>query len=386
MQVSSSEIPSITLAFIDWRRQNADMSRILSSPRIAIIGAGIIGAALAYALAKRGVSVTVLDEGVPGNRATRGSFGWINAHRPEDAEYFALRLDSMRLWQGLIEEIDGLPVRLGGALNWEGAERIETVAKALDEGGNTARLVSRARIREMEPALATPPEVAIDAPLEGVADPDRIAEALLIAAAALGAEVRTGVRVTGIAEMNDRVRGVETAAGPVDAECVVVAAGKATSGILAGVGVPLPMKAPLGLLVRTAPVPRLSQRIFTSDELHVWQMDDGRLILGEDFGGSPVASDAERAETERRVLERARAAFGGVTLALDGSTVTARPIPEDGYPAVGRVPGMDGLFVATMHSGVTLAPVMARELSMMILDDAEAGMLARYGMERFGAG
>ncbi len=354
------------------------------SPRTAIIGSGIIGAALACALARRGARVTVLDEGIPANRATRGSFAWINAHRPEDAAYFALRLESMRLWRGLVGEIDGLPVRLGGALNWEGAEKIETLAKALDEGGNTARLVSRARIREMEPALAAPPEVAIDAPLEGVADPDRIAGALLVAAAAMGAEVRAPVTVTGIASANGRVTGVETGGGPVEAERVVVAAGKATSALLAAVDVPLPMKTPLGLLVRTAPVPRLSQRIFTSDELHVWQMDDGRLILGEDFGGSPVASDAERAETEERVLERARRAFGMAALSLDSSTVTGRPVPEDGYPAVGRVPGMDGLLVATMHSGVTLAPVMAREVAAMVLDDAEAGMLARYGVERFG--
>ena len=360
------------------------MNTASTSPRIAIIGSGIIGAALAYALAKRGASVTVVDEGVPANRATRGSFAWINAHRPEDAEYFALRLESMRLWQGLVAEIDGLPVRLGGALNWEGPERIEAVAKALDEGGNTARLVSRARIREMEPALAAPPEVAIDAPLEGVADPDRIAEALLIAAAALGAEMRAGVRVTGISEVNGRVTGVETSGGPVEAERVVVAAGRATPGILTGVGVRLPMKTPLGLLMRTTPVPRLSERIFTSDALHVWQMDDGRLILGEDFGGSDVGSEAERAEVEARVIGRAQTAFAGVPLMLDASTVTARPVPEDGYPAVGRVPGLDGLLVATMHSGVTLAPVMAREVASMVLDDAEAGVLARYGVERFG--
>jgi len=352
-------------------------------PRTVVVGSGIIGSALAYALAKRGAPVTVVDEDVPANRATRGSFAWINAHRPEDADYFALRLDSMRLWRGLADEIDGLPVRLGGALNWEEPERIEAVARALDEGGNTARLVSRARIREMEPALAAPPEIAIDAPLEGVADPDRIAESLLIAAAALGAEVRAGVRVTGIAETNGRITGVETSAGPVEAERVVVAAGRATPAILAGVGVSLPMKTPLGLLVRTTSAPRLSQRIFTSDALHVWQMDDGRLILGEDFGGSEVGSQAERAEIEARVIARAQTAFANVPLSLDASTVTARPVPEDGYPAVGRIPGLDGLLVATMHSGVTLAPVMARELTAMVLDDAEAGVLARYGIERF---
>ncbi len=369
------------MAFAEWI---AD-SRVMRSPapHTAIIGSGIIGAALAYTLARRGARVTVVDENIPANRATRGSFAWINAHQPDDAHYFALRLESMGLWRGLMQEIEGLPVRIGGALNWETPDRIEAVAKALNEGGNTARLVSKARIRAMEPALSDPPEIAIDAPLEGVADPDRIADAFLNAAAAFGAESRLGVGVEGIATANGQVIGLDTSAGRISAERVVVAAGSGTSGILAALDIALPMKAPLGLLVRTAPAPRLSQRIFTRDDLHVWQMDDGRLILGEDFGGSPVTSPQARAETETRTLDHARAAFAGVSLTFEHSTVTARPVPQDGYPAVGRVPGCDGLLVATMHSGVTLAPVMAQHLSAMILDDAEIRGLARYGIERF---
>ena len=354
-------------------------------PRTIIVGSGIVGAALALEIARRGGPVTVVDEGVPANRATHGSFAWINAHRPDDTGYFALRLESMRLWRDLAAQIEGLPVRLDGTLNWEGPDRIEETARALDDGGNTARLVSRARIREMEPALADPPEVAIETPLEGRADPNRIAESLLAVAVRAGAEVRAPVRVRGLRVANGRAAGVESDEGPITAERVVVASGRATPDLLAPLGVALPMRTPPGLLVRTAPVPRLTRRVLTSDDLHVWQMDDGRLILGEDFGGSPVADDAQRRATEARVIERARAAFAGVSLEMDGSTVAHRPVPEDGYPAAGRVPGTEGLFVATMHSGVTLAPVMARHLAAMVLEDAEAGVLAPYAVERFAA-
>ncbi len=353
----------------------------MTHPRIAIIGSGIVGSALAYALAKRGAPVTVVDEGVAANRATGGSFAWINAHRPDDAHYFALRLHSMRLWRDLMAEIDGLPVRLSGALNWETPlDEIEEVARALNEGGNTARLVSTPRIRAMEPALAAPPEVAIDAPLEGVTNPDTIAQTLLAAAIGLGAETRDA-RVAGITTSNDRVTGLETTIGPLTAERVVVAAGRATSALLATVDVDLPMNTPLGLLVRTKPVPRLSQRIMTSAELHVWQMTDGRLILGEDFGGSEVGEN--RTATETRALDRARATFAGVPLEFDTSTVAGRPVPQDGYPAVGWVPGTDGLMAATMHSGVTLAPVMATHLSAMLLDDAQVDALEPYRVGRF---
>ncbi len=353
----------------------------MTYPHTAIIGSGIIGAALAYALAKRDAPVTVVDEGIMENRATAGSFAWINAHRPEDAHYFALRLHSMRLWRELAAEDENLPVRLSGALNWEVPEdEIEELARALDDGGNTARLVSRARIRDMEPALAAPPEVAIDAPLEGVANPDTIAQALLAAAVRMGAQT-LGAQVTGIATTNGRVTGLETDAGPVVAERVVIAAGRATPALLDAVDFTLPMKTPLGLLVRTKPVPRLSQRIMTSAELHVWQMTDGRLILGEDFGGSEVGD--RRADTEARALDRARATFDGVPLEFETSTVAGRPVPEDDYPAVGWVPGTDGLMVATMHSGITLAPVMAAHLSTMLLDGAEVEALEPYQVARF---
>jgi glycine/D-amino acid oxidase-like deaminating enzyme len=355
----------------------------MTHPHTAIVGAGIIGATLAHALAKRGAPVTVIDEGVMENRATAGSFAWINAHRPEDAHYFDLRLHSMRLWREMAAEDGDLPVRLSGALNWEVPEdEIEELARALDEGGNTARLVPRARIRDMEPALASPPEVAIDAPLEGVANPDAIAQALLAAAVRMGARI-LGARVTGIATVNGCVTGLETDAGPVDAERVVVAAGRATPALLGMVDFALPMKTPLGLLVRTKPVPRLSRRIMTNPDLHVWQMADGRLIMGEDFGGSEVGD--RRADTEARALDRARATFAGVPLEFETSTVAGRPVPEDGYPAVGWVPGIDGLMAATMHSGITLAPVMAAHLSAMLLDDAAVGVLEPYRVGRFAA-
>lgn len=353
------------------------------SPRIAIVGAGIIGSALAWSLAMRGAQVLVVDEGVAANRATRGSFAWINAHRPGDSHYFDLRLHSMRLWRDAAARIDGLPMRLGGALNWEEPpETIEEVARALDEGGNPARLVSRDRIAALEPNLSAPPEIAIDAPDEGVADPDSIAQAFLDAATAAGAQLRGDVTVRGIATVAGRVTGLETDAGLIGADRVVIAAGAATPALLRGVDVALPMRTPLGLLVRTNPVPKVSNRILTSADLHVWQMDDGRLILGEDFGGTPVGEN--RAETEARVLARAQGYFAGTgTLRVHSSTLAGRPVPQDGYPCVGPVPGIDGLTVATMHSGITLAPVMAAHLCVMLLDDADIPALAPYGIARF---
>ena len=355
----------------------------MTEPKIAIVGAGIIGSALAWQLASRGARVIVVDEGIAANRATNGSFAWINAHRPDDPHYFALRLHSMRLWREMAAQIEGLPLRIGGTLNWEAPpDEIEELARALTDGGNPARLLARDRIRLLEPHLAEPPEVAIDAPDEGMANPDTIAQAFLEAAVAKGAETLSDVQVRGIAHVSGRVTGLETEGGNIAADHVVIAAGAATSALLATVDQALPMDTPLGLLIRTNPVPEVSKRIMTSAKLHVWQMADGRLIIGDDFGGTPVGEN--RAVTEARVLEQAQGYFAGVgTLRIDASTVAGRPVPEDGYPCVGRVPKIDNLYVATMHSGITLAPVMAMHMAGLMLDGVEAEALAPYGIERF---
>jgi len=60
-----------------------------------------------------------------------------------------------------------------------------------------------------------------------------------------------------------------------------------------------------------------------------------------------------------------------------------RPMPEDGFPAVGFVPGPEGLYVAVMHSGVTLAPAIGRFAAEEILDGARIDLLAPYRPSRF---
>lgn len=354
-----------------------------TGPHVAIVGSGIVGSALAWRLARDGARVTVIDEDNPDNRATRGSFAWINAHRPDRLDYFSLRLEGMRLWREIADELPGLPARMGGSLSWEEPpETIEEVRRALEAEGNPARLVSKSRIAEMEPALAEPPEIAIETPQEGVVDPDRIAEFFLNAAAGAGATILHRTRALGFAASGDRITGVETDGDPIHADHVVVAAGKATPGLLHTLGLRLPMSTPAGLLIRTQPVPDLTGRVLTSLKLHLWQMPDGSLIVGEDFSGTPVGDS--RAAVETRVLNRLNGYFKDIDgLRIEASTVAQRPTPGDGYPVIGRVPGFDGLSVATMHSGVTLAPAVAAHLSREILEETESDALSTFRFERF---
>ena len=272
---------------------------------------------------------------------------------------------------------------LCGTLNWEdNPDEIEEVQRALDDGGNPARLVSRKQIAEIEPNLAAAPEIAIDASAEGIADPTRIAEALLFAALSLGATLRTNTKVLGLTFAGGRVAGVEVPEGLIEADETVLATGTGTSDLLAAHGFTLPMDNAPGLLVETEPVPAVTARVLTSQSLHVWQKDDGSLLLGEDFGGTDPAEGVDKIVA--RVLEKLSGHFHGVSEAkVRGTTVMRRPKPADGYPALGAVPGLDGLWVATTHSGITLAPLIGQSIASEILTGKLVKALHPYRVSRF---
>ena len=65
---------------------------------VTVVGAGIVGAAIAYSLAKRGVAVTVVDKGRPGGGATSHSFAWINATAKHPVAYHNFNRRSLDLW------------------------------------------------------------------------------------------------------------------------------------------------------------------------------------------------------------------------------------------------------------------------------------------------
>jgi len=290
---------------------------------------------------------------------------------------------SIRLWRELQAELPDLPVRFGGTLNWEDApEQIEEVQRALNDGGNPARLVPKAEIAKLEPRLAAPPDVAIDASSEGVADPTRIAEALLFAALSLGAKLRTNAKVLGLAFDAGRVSGVEIPGEVVGGDAVVLATGIGTADLLAAHDFTLPMDNAPGLLISTPPVAKVTDRVLTSQSLHVWQQDDGGLLLGEDFGGTDPSEGEDKIVA--RVLHKLDGYFDGIDgVGVAATTVKKRPKPIDGLPALGRVPGLDDLWVATTHSGITLAPIIGQSLAAEILGPKMVKALHPYRVHRF---
>jgi glycine/D-amino acid oxidase-like deaminating enzyme len=343
---------------------------------VGVVGAGILGAAAAWYLAQGGARVTVYEAAdQPGGLATAGSFAWINASWGNTPAYRALRMASMQDWRDLGAQVPGAAPHWCGGLLWDLPE--PELRAFADEGaaqGYPLTPVDAKGARALEPALADPPPFALHAPLEGMVEPAAAARALIEAS---GARVVTGA-VT-LDQTGGRVV-LHGEGGPLPHDAVVLAAGIATPGLLAGLGLDLPMSAPQGMLAWAAPTPRLLRGLVMTPDIHLRQTPGGQIVIGADFAGGGAAGPEA---AEALVALARRALIGAEALRLERLTLAARPTPGDGFPVVGPV-GPAGLHVILTHSGVTLAARLGHATAAAVLRGQDEPLLAPYRPARFG--
>ena len=350
--------------------------------RVIVIGSGIIGASIAWHLAKAGAKVTVIEAERPGGLATRNSWAWINASWGNPEPYFRLRMRSISEWRRLEQDIPALRVNWCGGLIWDLPEKeLDAYADERAAWGYPIRRVTRAEISAIEPSLTAVPDHGYHVPGEGMVEPLATAETLLASARELGAEVLTGTAVKWLAEQHGRVVGVMTEAGVIHADETVVAAGAASAELLDSVGITFRMNAPAGLLSHSKPAPKLLNGLVMTEGLHVRQTAEGRLVAGTDFAGADPEGNAESLAQDLQAKVEA-IVKGAEGLGLDFFTVGYRPTPADGFAAMGRFGDREGLYAAVTHSGITLAPALGLFAATELLTGARDALLLPYAPDR----
>jgi len=341
--------------------------------RIVVIGAGIVGASLAYQLARRGAQVTVVEAGGIASGVTGTSFAWINTSCAGIDPIVALRGGAIAAWRQLETQVAGLMVRWHGALSYgtqDGRVSPESI------------LIDRSRIARLEPRLRQPPEQAVHEPEQGALDAVAATHALLAAAQALGATVRTHTPVLGFAVRDAKVTGVETAAGLIEADMVVLAAGTDTASLVAQLGVDLPIHASPAIFLRYQAPPGLVRAIISNHAMEVWQAEDGTMLAAEDYvddapENQPAAIALRTASAIREELEGAEA------IAPEFACIGLRPMPADGVPVIGSLPNIKEVYVCAMHPGVVLAAIVGQLASGEIVTGEPAPALEACRPARF---
>jgi len=340
--------------------------------RIVVVGAGIVGAALAYHLSGKGAHVTLIEADEIASGVTANSFAWINASHAGADPIAQLRGMAIEAYRRLETELPDLQIRWTGALSYN--ESAEYPA--------SATLLSSAEVLAREPNLKNPPPCALYRAEEGALDAVQTTHALIAGARALGAQLLTQTRVTGFTTCNADVTGVETTTGAIDADLVVLAAGTGTQQLTQMLNVSLPIDASPAIFIRYKTQPGLVKGIISSPEMEIRQSADGTLLAAEDYlGEAPGNSPTDLAW---RTAEGIQNELHGV-VSIEPQTVVVgfRPMPADGIPVIGYLPGVGGVYVCAMHPGVTLAAIVGRLASEELLDRQSSAALAPCRPKRF---
>ena len=369
--------------------------------RVGVVGGGIVGASIAMHLAEGGADVILIDKDAPASGATRNSFAWLNAF-VDDRHYQALRIRSLAAYHDLDAPL-ALGIVWGGYLNWardpSEARLVRANAAQLAGTAIPARMLSVDEFAALAPAIDPGPITeSLFSSIDGHLDPVRVTECFLGRARQLGARVVHPCELQDVRIRRGRLVAAQTSTGEIPLDRLVVAAGVDTPRILAMAGCELRLRHAPGFLMHSTSLPGLTSCVCDAPGgVSFRQMANGTLV-GTDSPEPPDlpvhAAIRERAvdfpdETLRashgtRVLDKVKAFLPRSRDAtLDHVTLGFRPMPTDGLPIVGAVPGTAGVYVAVTHSGVTLAPILGKYVQQELLEEGLVEELAPYRPDRF---
>jgi glycine oxidase len=361
--------------------------------KITIVGAGIIGYAVAYELAARGADVRVLDPRGRGQGATRASGGILAPHvEGHSADLLRLGLSSLEHYDSFIARVTAdagraVEYRRSGTLQVactdEEARTLEDAARVLAQRGASHALVDGEGTRQLEPALTDRVRVGLLIPDHGY-----VGVATLMAALE-EATRRRGARLD-IAPV-DRIEsagGVRVHAGPerIDSDAIVVAAGSWSGAIPMPPAAPAPVRPIRGQILQFRFDSPPLTRIAWGSAVYLVPWADGNLLVGatsEDVG-------FDDSVTEAGVAQLRAAAAELLPASREARFVEARaglrPATADELPIVGRSSTMRGVYYATGHyrNGVLLAPLTASLVADLVLEGRERPELALMRPDRFG--
>ena len=373
---------------------------------IAVIGAGIVGASIAFHLARRGAKVTLIDAGEPGKKskvqpATAVSFAWMNARDKNPRHYHLFNRRSLDMWARFVERL-GIPqsATWGGELRWastdDGAREIVNRAGILQSWGYPIRLLNGEEIGALEPRL-TPGVVTATSytDIEGHADTGAVVGACIERLKEWGADICFQTSVTGLARSGADIEAVVTDRGEIACDAVVLAGGVDTAGLAAMADIDVPMYYTFGCTILTEPVPPIFENASVvhsprdcPPQTNFRQLPNGSVMLhggahGRVYDGGSLGQDDREVQRVVDAVARFLPAIEGVPVreVLRGR----RPIPKDGHPILGFAQRVPNLYLSVTHSGVTLAPLIGECAAVEILDGARIDFLRRYRLERFGS-
>jgi glycine oxidase len=362
--------------------------------KITVVGAGIIGCAVAHELASRGARVDVVDMRGTGLGATQASAGilapYVEGHI--DA-LLGLGVCSLSLYDAFVARTseDARQVieyeragTLQVALDADEGSTLEAAARRLTENGIVHSLMDGEEARRLEPSLSPRIRTALLLPQHGYVRVAQLTSALAAAAANLGTTATTAA-VHHI-EPRDRAVVVTTLAGAIESDAVIIAAGSWTSGLARPLVTPRPVRPIRGQLLHLHfKQPPLSRVVWGTDcYLVPWR--DGSLLVGATVEDAGFDESATAAGVTHLLKSSAELLTTTSTARFDAVRVGLRPGTPDELPLIGPSSTMRGVYYAAGHyrNGVLLSPLTAKLVADLVIDGRRSPELELVRPDRFG--
>jgi glycine/D-amino acid oxidase-like deaminating enzyme len=356
---------------------------------IVVVGSGIIGTAVAWQLQTRGADTVLVGDAEP-RGASYSSFASLSAFDEPLSEVYALKTLGISHWRRWDKEFGGdIGLKWDGEIRWAetpaAAELLnEKIARAQRRGSSAHAITGFELARRLPQSSPGSVMAASMNPNDGQADPRKAISKLREAFKDAGGKFQVGY---GSVRFEGEKIFVQVVDKEIEAARVVIAGGADTQEMLNKMGWEVLMKASPGLLVLTKPTkPVVTGTVYVTPEngpaIHLRQLADGRVVIGE--RSQEYSTSDPTMDHALRLFRQARKLFPTLSeTEIDQFTLEWRPMPRDGMPIIGPLPGFPALYVATGHAGVTIAPAIADLIAKELVDGETEARLEPFRPSRF---
>lgn len=367
----------------------------LTSTDVVVLGAGAIGCATAYFLARDGLRVTVVEKEGIASGASGYALGLLNPLHGTGipGPVAAMAQDGydmhQELWPALQEE-SGVDIQasmmpqLELCLDEAQADDLKKEIVRWDAtDGFSARWLEPGEARRLEPRITEDLVGAVLLENLGSLDSYRFTLALAQAAEHHGARFVSG-EVIGLGSAGGRVTSAVLGRGEVPCDAVVVAMGPWSSGVSDWLGIDVPVEPLKGQMIHLEGMnPPLEYCVYS--HCFVVQKGDGLVWIGateEETGFDDTTTSGAR----NLLMEQALRQMPGLAdLGFLRQTACLRPVTPDYLPLLGRVPGWEGVYLATgaEKKGILIGPPMGRAAADLVLNAEVPLSIAPFALDRF---
>ncbi|THB84348.1 FAD-binding oxidoreductase [Pantoea allii] len=369
--------------------------------RIAVIGAGVLGLAVAQSLSRRGAQVTVFDKNYPGRGTSQISYAWVNANGKEPTRYHDLNahaIDEHKRWQASHPASPRWLLETG-TLEWAADE--SSLRQLAQRAAKLTTLDYPVEKRSRAALLGGLPELRLDPriqhawffPSECLLYPSLFIASLLADLRASGGQLVCNNEVTTLTETGRDVQLTLASGDEWRGDQLVLATGRWAPELMSQCGLELAMTdanradpVACGFLAQTQPLPIPLKCNLITPELNVRPDGGGRLMLQAldlDHHADPARPVSPDGLIGKEMLRRLRRLFKNSEGArIERIETGQRSRPADGLPASGYISESARVYLMVSHSGMTLAPLLGRLVAEEMLSGIASPMLSAFAPHR----